>query len=64
MGLKRVLLHAVKAYDMGACSFTFHPRGRCAADFYHPKKSIALARFEPATFGSSGKHTTKATAPS
>jgi hypothetical protein len=25
--------------------------------FYRPKKSIALAGFEPATFGSSGKHT-------
>jgi hypothetical protein len=25
--------------------------------FYRPQKSIALAGFEPATFGSSGKHT-------
>jgi hypothetical protein len=29
----RVLLHAVK-YDVGPSRFTFHPRGRCAADFY------------------------------
>jgi hypothetical protein len=31
--------------------------GRCAADFYHPWKSIASATFEPAILGSSGKHT-------
>jgi hypothetical protein len=31
--------------------------GRCAADFYHPLKIIALAGFEPATFQSSGKRT-------
>jgi hypothetical protein len=61
----RVLLHAVKSYDMGTSGFTSHPRGRCAADFCRPQKSIALALFEPATFWSSGKHTnhynTKAT---
>jgi hypothetical protein len=32
----RVLLHAVKSYDMGPSRFTSHPRGRCAADFYRP----------------------------
>jgi hypothetical protein len=37
--------------------FTSHPRGRCAADFIALKKSMALAGFKPATFGSSGKHT-------
>jgi hypothetical protein len=26
-------------------------------EFYFPEKSIALAGFEPTTFGSSGKHT-------
>jgi hypothetical protein len=64
-GTLRVLLHAVKSYDMGPYGFTSHPRGMCAADFYRPWKSVALAGFEPATFGSSGKHTnyytTKAT---
>jgi hypothetical protein len=35
----------------------FPSEGRCAADFYCPWKSIASARFEPATLGSSGKHT-------
>jgi hypothetical protein len=64
-GTSRVLLHAVKCYDMGPSRFTSHPRGRCAADFLSPLKYIALAGFKPATFGSSGKHTnhytTKAT---
>jgi hypothetical protein len=64
-GTSRVLLHAVKSYDMGPSRLTSHPKGRCAADFYRPQKSIALAGFESATFGSSGKHTnhytTKAT---
>jgi hypothetical protein len=32
----RVLLHAVKSYDMGPSRVTSHPRGRCAADFYRP----------------------------
>jgi hypothetical protein len=50
-------LHAVKSYDMGPSRFTSHPRGRCAADFYPPQKSIALAGFEPSTFESSGQHT-------
>jgi hypothetical protein len=35
-GTYRVLLHAVKSYDMGPSRFTSHLRGRCAADFYHP----------------------------
>jgi hypothetical protein len=35
-GTSRVLLHAVKSYDMGPSGFTFHPSGRCAADFYRP----------------------------
>jgi hypothetical protein len=42
---------------MGPSGFTSHPRGRCAADFYRPQKTIALAGFEPVIFGSSGKHT-------
>jgi hypothetical protein len=65
-GTSRVLLHAAKSDDMGPSRFPSHPRGRCAADFYGFKKSIALAGFEPATFGSSGKpinhYTTEATA--
>jgi hypothetical protein len=40
----------------GTSGFTFHPKGRCVADFYRPK-SIALAGFKPANFGPSGKHT-------
>jgi hypothetical protein len=43
----------------------FLSEGRCAADFHRPLKSIALAGFELATLGSSGKHfnhyTTEAT---
>jgi hypothetical protein len=38
-GTSRVLLHAIKSYDMGPSRFTSHPRGRCAADFYRPKKN-------------------------
>jgi hypothetical protein len=53
-GTSRVLLHAVKSYDMGVLRI-----------YIALKKSIVLAGFEPATFGSSGKHTnhytTKAT---
>jgi hypothetical protein len=35
-GTSRVLLHAVKSYDMGPSRFTSHPRGICAADFNRP----------------------------
>jgi hypothetical protein len=35
-GTSRVLLHAVKSYDVGPSRFTSHPRGRCAVDFYCP----------------------------
>jgi hypothetical protein len=60
--LKRVLSHAVKSYNMGPSGFTSHLRGRCAVDFFYcPKKSIALAGFETATFGSSGNHTNHCT---
>jgi hypothetical protein len=38
-GTSRVLLHAVKSYDMGPFRFTSHPRGKCAADFYRPLKN-------------------------
>jgi hypothetical protein len=44
-GTSRVLLHTVKPFDMGPSRFTSHPRGRCAVDFYRPKKSITLAGF-------------------
>jgi hypothetical protein len=33
-GTSRVLLHAVKSYDMGPSRFTSHPRGSCAADLH------------------------------
>jgi hypothetical protein len=56
-GTSRFLLHAVKSYNMGPSRFTSHPRERCSADFYRPLKSIALAGFEAAAFGSSGTHT-------
>jgi hypothetical protein len=45
-----------KILRYGTFGFISHPKGRCAADFYRPQKSDALARFEPANFGSSGKH--------
>jgi hypothetical protein len=38
-GTSRILLHAVKSYDVGPSRFTSHPIGRCAADFYRPYKS-------------------------
>jgi hypothetical protein len=46
---------------MGPSGFTSHLRERCAAGFLSPLKSIALAGFEPANFGSSGKHTNRYT---
>jgi hypothetical protein len=30
------ILHVLKSYNTGPSSFTSHPRGRCAADFYRP----------------------------
>jgi hypothetical protein len=58
-------LHAAKSYDMGP-TVLIPPEGRHAAHFYHPQKSITLARSEPANLGSNGKHanhyTTEATA--
>jgi hypothetical protein len=61
-GTLRVLLHAVKSYDMGPY---FPSERNVCCGFLSPCKSVALAGFEPATFGSSGKHTsyytTKAT---
>jgi hypothetical protein len=50
------LLHAVNlaSWDL---HLYFPSEGRCAADFYHPLKSVASAGFEPVTIGSSGKHT-------
>jgi hypothetical protein len=40
-GISRVILHAVKSYDMGLSGFNSHPRGRCTAD------SIALKNPSP-----------------
>jgi hypothetical protein len=49
-----------KILRRGISGFTFHTKIRCAADFYRPYMSIALAGFKPANFGSSGKHVTPA----
>jgi hypothetical protein len=48
---------------MGPSRFTFHPRGRCAADFYRPKKIHRLGRvLNPQPLGSvSSTLATKAT---
>jgi hypothetical protein len=50
---------------MGPSRFTSHPKESVLRIFIALKKSVALAGFDPATFGSSGKHTnhytTKAT---
>jgi hypothetical protein len=35
-GTSRVILHAVKSYDMGPSRLTSLPTGRCAVDFYRP----------------------------
>jgi hypothetical protein len=43
----RVLLHAVKSYDMGPSRFTCHPRGRCAADFYRPWPGLNTQPLSP-----------------
>jgi hypothetical protein len=60
-GTSRVLLYALKSYDMGPSRSTSHARGRCAA----LKNPSPWPGFEPATFGYSGQHTnhytTKAT---
>jgi hypothetical protein len=64
-GTSRVILHAVKSYDMGPFRFTSHPRGRWLRIFIALKNPSPWPDFEPATFGSSGQHTnhysTKAT---
>jgi hypothetical protein len=41
-GTSRVILHAVKSYDMGPSRFTSHPRGRFAADFIALKNPSPL----------------------
>jgi hypothetical protein len=56
-GTSRDLLHAVKSYDMGPPAL-LPIRRKVYCWFLSPLKSIALAGLEPATFGSSGKHTT------
>jgi hypothetical protein len=43
-GTIKVLLHAVKSYDMGPSRFTSHLRGRCAADFFRPLKIHRLGQ--------------------
>jgi hypothetical protein len=59
----RVLLHAVKSYEMGPPALLTSETN--AVDFDRPYKSIALVGFESATFVFSGKntnhYTTKAT---
>jgi hypothetical protein len=53
-GTSRVLLHAVKPYDMGPSRFTSHLRGRCVWIFIVHKNPSPWPGFEPATFGSNG----------
>jgi hypothetical protein len=64
-GTSSVLLHSVKSYDMGPSRFIPIREEGVLRIFIALKKYIALGGFEPATFGSSGKHTnhftTKAT---
>jgi hypothetical protein len=40
----RVILHAIKSYDMGPSRFNSHPRGRCAADVLWPLKIHRIGR--------------------
>jgi hypothetical protein len=61
-GTSRVLLHAVKSYNLGPSGFTAPPKEGRLRIFIALKKSIVLARFEPATFGSGDKHTNHYTA--
>jgi hypothetical protein len=64
VGLQEIfnMLYNLRTWYLWLC---FPSEGRCAADFYRPSKSIALVRFKPVTFRSSGKYinhyTTKAT---
>jgi hypothetical protein len=64
-GSSRSLLHAEKSYDMGPPALLLIRKEVVVRIFIAIKKSIAFAEFEPANFGSSGKHinhyTTKAT---
>jgi hypothetical protein len=67
-GTSRVLLHAVKSYDMGPSRFLLPIREEGVLRiFIHLKNPSPWPGFEPATFGSSGQHTnhytTKATKP-
>jgi hypothetical protein len=50
-GTSRVLLHAVKPYVMGPSRFTYHPRGRCAADFITLKNPSPWPDSNPQTLG-------------
>jgi hypothetical protein len=56
VGLQELFLHAVKSYDMDLPALLPIREGVLRI-FIALKKSIALAGFEPAIFGSSGKHT-------
>jgi hypothetical protein len=51
-------LTCCKILRHGTSGFTSHPKEDVLWIFIAPKKSIALAGFEPMIFGSSGKHTT------
>jgi hypothetical protein len=55
-GTSRVLLSAVKSYDVGPSRFTSHPRGRCVAIFAL-KNPSHWPGSQPATFGSIDQHT-------
>jgi hypothetical protein len=57
VGLPRVLLHAVKAYDMGPSRLLPVREDGVLRIFIALKNPSPWPGFEPATFGSSGKHT-------
>jgi hypothetical protein len=50
-GTSRVILHAVKSYDMGPSRFTSHPSGRCAEDFYRLKNPSPWPDSKPQPLG-------------
>jgi hypothetical protein len=50
-GTSRVLLHAVKSYDMGPSGFASHPKGRCAAEFIAVKNPLPWSGSNPQSLG-------------
>jgi hypothetical protein len=56
-GTSRVLLHAVKSYDMGTSGFTSHPKLSVLRICIAFKNPSPWPGFELTNFGSSGQHT-------